>query len=345
VDGVTAGYKGARLTELWRELTDRLRALPGVRGATYSINGLFSGSESGDQVDVEGFTATKENERGSRFDMVGPEYFSTVGIPLLRGRELGLQDSAGAPHVCVVNEAFVKRFFPKLDPIGRHVTERFGDQKNVMEVVGVSKNARDHNLRGDVPPRFYISANQGMEGPNEWAIFEIRTAGDPEQMFSAIRKTLLSVDENLPIETPRLLVDSLDRVTAQPRMIARLCAIFGAMALLLAATGLYGVLSYGVARRTNEIGIRMALGAGKRNVIGMVLRETGVMIVIGAAIGLALAVTGMWFFRSRFYGLAAVDPVSLAAATFILGAVALIAGYIPAARAARVNPTTALRHE
>ncbi|HEX7285123.1 MAG TPA: ABC transporter permease [Candidatus Angelobacter sp.] len=345
VDGLTAGYKNARLSELWRELTDRLRVLPGVRGATYSINGLFSGSESGDAVEVEGFTATKENERGSRFDMVGPEYFSTVGIPMLRGRELGLQDNAGAPHVCVVNEAFVKRFFPKLDPIGRHVTEKFGDKKNVMEVVGVSKNARDHNLRGDVPPRFYIPANQGMGGPNEWAYFEIRTAGDPEQMFSAIRKTILSLDENLPIGTPRLLVDSLDRVTAQPRMIARLCAIFGVMALLLAATGLYGVLSYGVARRTNEIGIRMALGAGKNNVIVMVLRETGVMIVIGAVIGLALAVTGMWFFRSRFFGLAAVDPVSLAVATLILAAVALIAGYIPAARAARVNPTTALRHE
>ena len=345
VEGLTAGYKDARLSDLWRGLTDRLRVLPGVRGATYSTNGLFSGSESGDEVEVEGFTATKDNEKGSRFDRVGPEYFSTVGIPMLRGREPGLQDSAGAPHICVVNEAFVKRFFPKLDPIGRHVTERFGDQKNVMEVVGVSRDVRDHNLRGEVPPRFYVSANQNMDGPNTWAYFEIRTAGAPEQMFAAIRKTILSVNENLPVGTPQVLTDSLNRVTAQPRMIARLCAIFGAMALLLAATGLYGVLSYGVARRTNEIGIRMALGAGKSSVVGMILRETGVMIAIGVLLGLVFTFAGTRLVASKLFGLSALDPLTLSAAILILSLVALVAGYIPAARASRVNPTTALRHE
>jgi predicted permease len=344
-DGVSAGYKDARLSFLWRDLTGRLRTLPGVQGASYSINGLFSGSESADEVDVEGFTPSKDKEKFSRFDMVGPQYFSTVGIPLLLGRELREQDNAKSPHVCVINEAFAKLFFNGRNPIGRHVTEKFGTKKNVMEIVGVAKNARDHGLRGDVPPRFYIPADQGMDGPNEWAIFEIRTAGDPEQMIASVRKTILSVNEDLPVEGARAVVTSVDRTNAQPRMVARLCSIFGIMALLLAATGLYGVLSYGVARRTNEIGIRMALGAGKGRVIQMILRETGIMIVLGVVAGVTFTAIGVQLIKSKLFGLGALDPVTVLSAVGILTVVALIAGYVPAARAARVNPTQALRHE
>lgn len=345
LDGLSAGYKGPQLTNLWHDLTDRLRALPGVQGATYSQNGLFSGSESADEVDVEGFTPSKNNEKFSRFDNIGPQYFSTVGIPLLLGRETGLQDTAASPHVCVINEAFAKLFFKDRNPIGRHITEKFGDKKNVIEVVGVAKNARDHRLRGDVPPRFYIPADQGMYGPNEFANFEVRTAGDPEQMIASVRKAILGVNENLPIGSTRPLVESVDRTNAQPRMVARLCSVFGVMALLLAATGLYGVLSYGVARRTNEIGIRMALGAGKGRVIQMILRETGVMIVIGVVVGVIFTAIGVQLIKSNLYGLGALDPLAVAASVAILGVVALVAGYIPAARAARVNPTQALRHE
>lgn len=344
-DGVSAGYKDARLSSLWSDLTEKLRALPGVQGVTYSENGLFSGSESADEVDVEGFTPSKNSEKFSRFDRVGPQYFSTVGIPMLLGREIGPQDTAASPHVCVINEAFAKLFFKDRNPLGRHITQRFGDRKDMLEVVGVAKNARDHRLRGDTPPRFYVPGTQGMEGPNEWAIFEIRTAGDPEQMIATVRKTILSVNEDLPLDSARPLVESVDRTNAQPRMVARLCSIFGVMALLLAATGLYGVLSYGVARRTNEIGIRMALGAGKGRVIQMILRETGVMIVIGVMAGVIFTAIGVQLIKSNLYGLGALDPLAVAAAVAILGVVALVAGYIPAARAARVNPTQALRHE
>jgi predicted permease len=345
VDGVTAGYKDARLSSLWLDLTDRLRHVPGIQGVTYSENGLFSGSESADEVDVEGFKATKQDEKFSRFDAVGPQYFSTVGIPLILGREFGLQDTAASPHVCVINEAFAKKFFAGRSPVGYHITEKFGDQKNVMEVVGVAKNARDHRLRGDVPPRFYIPSDQGMEGPNRWATFEVRTAGDPEQMLGTIRKTILSVNEDLPIENARPLLDNVDRTNAQPRMIAQLCSIFGIIALLLGATGLYGVLSYGVARRTNEIGIRMALGADRGNVIAMVLRETSVMIVIGVVTGVAATFGATRLIAAKLFGLSPMDPVTIVASVLMLAVVALVAGYIPAARAARVNPVTALRHE
>jgi putative ABC transport system permease protein len=345
VDGLAAGYKEARLPGLWSDLTTRLRALPGVQGVTYSTNGLFSGSESADEIDVEGFTPQKDNEKFSRFDMVGPQYFATVGIPLLLGRDIGQQDAMNAPRVCVINEAFAKLFFKDRNPIGRHVTQKFGDKKSVMEIVGVAKNARDHRLRGDVPPRFYIPGDQGMQGPNEWAIFEVRTAGDPGQMSSTVRKTILSVNEDMPVGQGVAMALSVDRTNAQPRLVARLCSIFGIMALLLASTGLYGVLSYGVARRTNEIGIRMALGAGKLRVINMILRETGVMIAIGVVAGVIFTAIGVQMVKSKLFGLGALDPWAVLSAIVILTMVALVAGYIPASRAARVSPTQALRHE
>ena len=290
-------------------------------------------------------TATKNDEKYSLFDMVGPQYFSTVGIPLLLGREIAQQDNASSPHVCVINEAFAKLFFAGRNPIGRHITEKFGGKNNVMEVVGVAKNARDHALRDDVPPRFYIPGSQGMEGPNEWAFFEVRTVGDPEQIIASVRKTILSVNEDLPVEGARPLIIAIDRTNAQPRMVARLCSIFGIMALLLASTGLYGVLSYGVARRTNEIGIRMALGAGRSRVVNMILRETGIMIAIGVVAGVIFTAIGIQLIKSRLYGLGVLDPVAVLSAVGILSVVALIAGYIPAVRAARVSPTQALRHE
>ncbi len=161
------------------------------------------------------------------------------------------------------------------------MTERFGDKKNLMEVVGLSRNVRDHNLRGNFPPRFYVATDQGMDGPSSWASSEIRTTGDEQNIVEAVRKTIFGVNQDLPIQDVRSLQESLDRTNAQPHMIASLCVIFGSVALLLAAMELYGLLSYGVARRTNEIGIRMALGADRSRVIRLILREMGVMILIG----------------------------------------------------------------
>jgi predicted permease len=345
VDGVSAGYKGPQLSNLWRDLDSRLQAYPGVKGASYSINGLFSGAEADDEIAVEGFTPQNEDEKTSRFDMVGPAYFSTLGIPMLRGREFGLQDSAGALHVAVINEAFADQFFPGRDPIGRHITEGAGTQTNRMEVVGVARNARDHTLRGKVPPRFYFPGEQGMDGPNEWATFEIRTTGDPKEMLSAARKVIVSVNANLYPSKDLTLEDSLERSMSQPRMIAQLCGVFGTVGLILAAGGLYGVLSYGIARRTNEIGVRMALGASPGRVIGMVLRETGSMLAFGALLGIVFTVAITRVLAGRLYGLSALDPLTIGSAIGLFAVVAVLAAFIPAIRAARVNPIVALRHE
>jgi predicted permease len=345
VDGVRAGYKGPQLSNLWRDLNARLQALPGVQAVSYSINGLFIGSEADDEIAVEGFTPQNEDEKTSRFDMIGPGYFSALGVPLLRGREPGLSDGPSAPHVAVINEAFANRFFAGRNPIGRHITQDPGNQKNVMEVVGVARNVRDHALQGEVPPRFYVPGDQGMGGPNEWATFEIRTAGDPKYMLDAVRKTIVSADSKLYPTKEHALVESLESSMSQPRMIARLCAVFGAVGLLLAAGGLYGVLSYGIARRTNEIGIRMALGAAPGRVIGMVLRETGMMLAIGAVLGIVFTFACARLIAGRLYGLSTLDPLTILSAVGLFAIVAALAAFVPAARAARVNPISALRHE
>jgi predicted permease len=344
VDGTSAGFKGAVLGNFYQNVADRLHALPGVQGVTFSENGLFSGTESGDEIEVEGFKPKRDQDRSSAFDQVGANYFSIIGIPIILGRETGVQDTPTSPRVCVINEAFVKRFFEGRNPIGRHITQIFGDQRSTVEVVGVARDARDHRLRNDVPPRFYLPAGQTMYGPPEQATYEVRTVGDPQKMLEVVRKAVLEVNADVPV-TARILTDNLEAINWQPRMIARMCTIFGTIALLLAAIGLYGVLSYGVARRTNEIGIRMALGAGRARVVGMILKETSWMIIVGLVAGITAAVATTRLIAARLYGLSALDPLTITAAACILAAVALVAGYIPSARAARVNPVKALRHE
>ncbi len=345
VDAITAGYKDAQRPPLYDEIADRLRLLPGVRGVTYSENGLLSGTESGDPVDVEGFVHKSGDDRGARFDQIGPGYFSTLGVPLLLGREINLHDTANSLRVCVINEAFAKHFFAGRNPIGKHVTDTYGGGRLTMEVVGVAKDVRDHRLRGNTDERFYAPASQGIGGIPPSIYFEIRTTAEPQRVLNGIRKTVLEVNANLPILTSRTMRALVDNQNRQPRLIATLCGIFGAIALLLAATGLYGVLSYSVSRRTNEIGIRMALGADKGSVVEMILKETALMIAIGMAVGIAATIGTTRLVASRLYGLSAMDPATIAIAVGVLAMVALIAGYVPAARAARVNPMAALRHE
>ncbi len=345
VDPVAAGYKGPGIAALYRRVHESLESIPGVRAVTLSENGLFSGTESGDRITVEGFHSDKEEDNASRFDQVGPNYFSTVGIPMLLGREIGPQDTESAPMVCVVNEAFAKFYFGRGNPIGKHVTDEFPDTRVTFEIVGVAGDAKDHRLRGEIPRRFYVPLFHPIGDFPSSAYFEIRTFADPDSLLPAVRRGMQNVDANLPILTSRSLSELLDRAVTQERMIAEVSAFFGALALLLASVGLYGVLSFAIARRTHEIGIRMALGAQQRRILADVLRETFILVAIGVAIGIPMALAGGRLVQSKLFGLATFDPPTLVASVVVITGVAALAGYLPARRAARVDPLHALRYE
>ena len=345
LDLLSAGYSGERLPIAFQELRERLARIPGVRAVTYSQNGLFSGSESGDQVTVEGYKPQKPRDDHARFDQVGPNYFSVVGIPILLGRDIEPRDVESAESVCVVNEAFVKFYFGDRNPIGKHVTDEFPDTRKTFVVVGVARDARDHSLRRDIFRRFYLSALQPLGGFSPFMRYEIRTYGDASGVVQAARKAILAFDPAIPIGSDRPLVTMLDDNLRQERLIAQLSTVFGGLALVLACIGLYGVLSYGVAQRTNEIGIRMALGAERGAVIRMVLRETAILILIGLAIGVPASLACARFVESKLFGLKAADPVTLAAALGIMIVVAVASGYLPARRASKVDPVIALRYE
>ena len=345
VDAVAGGYKGTGIGAVYRQLLDRFRAIPGVRAVTASENGLFSGTESGDRITVEGYTPKKEGDDSARFDQVGPNYFSVVGIPVTLGREIGPEDNETAAPVCVINDAMARFYFSGRNPIGMHITDEFPDTRTTFRIVGVAKDARDHRLRGEIPRRFYIPLFHPLGDYPSAVNFELRTFADPEAVMATVRREIQSVDKALPILSLRTLGDLLDRSTGQERLIAELSTFFGALALVLASIGLYGVLSYAVGRRTNEIGIRMALGARPGAVVWMFLRETLVLIAAGCIVGLGAALAATRLVASNLFGVKPADPATLALATAVIAGVALAAGYLPARRAAAVDPVTSLRCE
>jgi predicted permease len=340
VDPASAGYTGGRLETLLRELHERIAALPGVRGVTVSENGLFSGTESRTTIALPGRPPLAPEERDVRSDRVGPQYFEVVGIPIVRGRGVGPRDRAGAPRVVVINETMARAFFPGEDPVGRRLVDT--DQPDdPYEIVGVSGNAHDHDLEGAVPPRFYTSYLQSSDPLWSYS-FEVRT-GHPEALVEPVRRAVLGVDPRLvPLDLAPLR-DHVDKSLRDERLVARLSTVFGALALLLAAVGLYGVISYATSRRVGEIGVRMALGANGRAVLWMVLRETLVLALTGAALGVPAVLACAHLLSSRLYGLAGHDLPILAGAAALLVVVALVAGALPAARATRIQPTEALR--
>jgi len=268
-----------------------------------------------------------------------------VGIPIMLGRDIESRDVESAESVCVINEAFAKFYFGGRNPIGKHVTDEFPDTRKTFVIVGVARDARDHSLRRDVFRRFYLSALQPLGEFSPFMNYEIRTYGDASGVVQAARKAILAFDPAIPIGKDEPLVSMLDDNLRQERLIAQLSTVFGGLALLLACIGLYGVLSYGVAQRTNEIGIRMALGAERGAVIRMVLRETAILILIGLAVGVPASLACARFVESKLFGLKAADPVTLAAALGIMIAVAVASGYLPARRASKVDPLIALRYE
>lgn len=345
VDGLGAGYKDKQLLLFYNRLRDALVDAPGVKGLAFSENGLLAGTDSGDDIAVEGYTSKGRDDKNSRWDEVGPGYFSTLHIPLLLGREITERDQAGGPLVCVINQAFAKLFFANRNPIGKHITTIFGDTRTTFEIVGVAKDSRDHRLRGPVPPRFFSAMEQATPEIPQSAYFEVRTAVDPTAELASLRRVITTVEPNAVLFLARSLTQMVDDRTRTDVLVARITSIFGGLALLLAAIGIYGVLAYAVSQRTSEIGIRMAIGAGAGTVMQMILKETGAMLLGGLAAGLVIAGLVTQLIKSQLVGTQAMDPLVFAYATAIVLVLGLAAGYGPAWRASRIDPVRALRNE
>jgi predicted permease len=314
-----------------------------LRGVTVSKNGLFSHSESGDPIAVEGYTPKPGEEMDSRIDMVGPGYFSTMGIPILLGREIGPQDATGL-RAAVVNETFAHRFFPNTNPIGKHVRDTYPGNPAECIVVGVAADAKYNSLREKTPPRLYAPLFNPM-WEQSTAVYEVRTFADAANVSAALRSAVQEVAPSLPPISVRTMAGLVDDTLQTDRFIEQLSGLFGLLAVVLASVGLYGVMAYTVARRTRDIGIRMALGAEPSNVRLQVLRESLVLVVIGIVIGVPAALGGTHLVRSMLFGLGLADPIVIVAATALLTVVAALAGFLPAHRASRVDPMVALRYE
>ena len=348
VSPLPAGYKDAAIPLLYQNLLDKFKAVPGVSGASLSVDGLFSGTESGDPIAVEGYVPKPGEEMDSRMDHVGPDYFSVVGMPLLRGRGILAQDSAPpgakAPRVAVINETFAKHFFPNTNPVGKRVRDTYPGSTEDAEVVGVVADAKYRNLREETPPRLYAPILNPL-WPSTATYYEIRIAGDTASVSSALRAVVHDTNPAIPEIEIHTLPDLVVKSLHTDYFIARLASAFGVLAIVLAGVGLYGIMAFTVARRTRDIGIRMTLGASRSTILRQVLRETLTLMLIGIAVGVPIALAGTRLIRSMLFGLGAADPIALAAACTILAAIAAAASYIPARRASQVDPMVALRYE
>ncbi len=272
--------------------------------------------------------------------IVAPNYFATMGIPLVSGRGFTEHDHHKAPEVAVINEAAARKFFPNENPIGR----RFGHRPEggTIEIVGVVRDVRYNNLRQPPPPTLY---QPHLQSNPEDLVFSIRTASDPANVMNAARAAVSAADPNIPVVRVETQMSTLEQRYAQEKVLAQAYALFGCIALFVAAIGLFGLMSYNVSRRTREIGIRMAMGAESREVLSLVLRESMLLVAIGVVIGIAASLAAGRLVRSQLFGLEPTDLSTMAAAMFVMVAVSAAAGYLPARRALRVDPMIALRYE
>ena len=337
-----AGYDNDALMAFYDGLLERFRGIPGVRAATLSNYAMVSNSENSTDVTIPGRSG---EDLSTDVLNVGPEFFSTMQIPILLGHELEERDISGGTKVAVVNEIFARRYFGGENPVGRHFQLGGGRYAIDLQVAGVSKTARLVSLKDDISPTVYVPYNQNPRQSLGGMVFEMRAAGDPAGLAAAIRRIVRETDPHVPISGIRTQERVIEQTIGQERTFATLCTCFAMLAALIAFVGLYGLMAYGVARRSNEIGIRMALGAERRRLMWMVLREVLGMALIGLAIGLATALAATRLVGSFLFQMKPNDPAALVAAAAALLAAAALAGYGPARRASRVDPWTALRDE
>ncbi len=367
VDPGRNGYKGQRLRTFYDHLQERIQALPGVRTASLAAITPLGGSRWNSDVAIQGYQWKPNEEPFIDMNAVSPRYFETLGIPFLLGRDFRKEDSPsyttdpldnskrgrppvqrpedinGPPRVAIINDVMAKRFFANESPLGKRFTidEKF-KMEDSYEIVGVVRAGKYFDLRKAAQSMIYLP--NWRLGAN-WRTLCLRTSGDPNALIDAVRQQVASLDGSIPVLRSRSMQDEFNGNVAQERIIAILCSFFGTLALLLVSVGLYGVMAHSVTRRTREIGIRMALGAQRRRVLWMMLRDAVILVLLGGLIGVPVAFAVTRFLTSFLYGLTAHDPLVMAGATALLLIVTVIASYLPARRATKVDPMIALRYE
>jgi predicted permease len=354
VDPQLVGYQGQRIATLYKTMIERINEIPGVRSSSLSRQGLLNGGGTQGSITVPGRTPDPEEDQiiqtsnGTEWNapnlcQVGPRFFETAGMTLLSGRDFGPQDHETAAKVAVVNESFARYYFGPGDPIGRRF-DRGPDNGGEVEIVGVIKDAKLVDIQEPNQRTFYIPY---IQDPSSWreTTFQVRTTGEPLDMVASIRHQVESIEPNLSIFKLKTLDTQVDEALGQQRLVATLATLFGALALLLATVGLYGVLSYSITRRTREIGIRMALGARPVKVLLMMLGEAYGMTLGGVAIGIGASLAAGRLIAGMLFGLLPSDPLTLVLAVIVMMAAALLAAWFPARRASQLDPMTALRQE
>ncbi len=357
-DPMGAGYKLETIGAFNQQLERDFSALPGVKNVGIALYSTLEGNNWGEGVRIEGRPEPgPEANIGSSWDRVSPHFFETVGQPVIRGRGITEQDTATSRMVAVVNQTFVKKFFPKEDPIGHHFGTFNQKYAGDYEIVGVVADAKYNNPRDEYRPMYFrpitqlnktiaeksaITAESRSMFPNS---VTVQFVGDASALESLSRRTLANINPDLTVEDFRALDHQVADNFNQERLITRLTGLFGLLALALASVGLYGITAYSVARRTSEIGLRMALGADRGKVLALILSKALVLVAIGLAIGIPVSLLGGRLMKSQLYGVHAYDPLTMIAAVLVLAAFAAVAGFIPARRAASIEPMQALRTE
>jgi len=347
LDPKATGYTGARLVAMVPALAERLGRVPGVAHVSWSQVGMFSGSREHTEIRIPGFLPRVHEDSAVDVDQIGPSYARTVGARMIEGRDFTAADAEGAPPAAIINRTLARHFFGDANPVGRtlQLTDS-ADRWFGAEIVGVMSDIKGERLAEPAPARFYLAYQQhpGDEPPSGLS-FEIRTPGDPASAIGPVRRAIASFDPMLTVDSIAPLSWRMHASIAEDRMLADLATAFGALALVLAAVGLYGVMSYTVGRRTGEIGLRMALGARSGDIARLVLSDAFRTVMLGVAIGIPLALTTARLMRSELHDIGSTDSASIAIAVAVVTAASVIAALLPALRATRVGPVEALREE